>query len=192
MGKPIRILIAIFVILSLVLISRNQAAWAANSSSSQKVSLSVSAEKNKRCDKQPDKNKPPKCHGDDDDDDDGTVKPPKNDVKMCEKGTYSIGGAATVELKNGGKRNCVEANTRPAEPALDQTPSSGMILSQILNLVLPGRNRKVDICFAVPPGMQTKIYSFSQGSWNPVKTTVKNGIACATVLDSGKYGLIGQ
>jgi hypothetical protein len=151
MGKPLRILIAIVVILSLVLLARNEVAWAANPYSSQNLNLSVSPEQHARCDKEKDKYNKHKC----DDDDDGTVKPPKDDIKVCEKGSYSVGGAAIMEVRNLRKRDCLNANTRPSDPAVDKLPlGAGMIVSDVLNVMMTSRYTTVKVCFAVPPGPQ--------------------------------------
>ena len=188
MGKAIRILIAIVVILSLVLISQNQTAWAAKPSSSQNISLSVSVENHKHCDKE--KHQKDKC---DDDDDDGTVKPPKNKLQVCKNGSYSVGGVATVEIKNLESKKCLNANTRPFDPSVDKLPPNvGRIVSNVVNLELPNKTNKVKVCFAAPPGKQVKIYSNSEGSWKALQTTVNKGITCTEVSSSGTFAVVGK
>ena len=81
------------------------------------------------------------------------------------------------------------SHTRLPDPVVDQIPSgAGTIVSDALLLELPASGGKVKICFAVPPGRQVKVYSSGQG----LKTTVKNGVACAEVSSSGTYTLVGQ
>lgn len=192
MGKYVRILIAIVVLLSLVLLGRDKLAWAANSgpdsAPGQNTKQSISPHKDKHCNKDKDK-KNEKC----DDDDDGTVKPPKENVEACEKGQYSVGGVVTLQVKSLSKDGCLKANVRPWDPAVDHMPSSaGTVLSNVLSLELAAKQTNARICFAVPPGKQVNIYSSSQGSWKPVKTQVKNGVACANVSTSGNYTLAGN
>ena len=191
MGKQFRIFIAIIVVLGLVLVARNKAAWASNpgagadQTSLEQTDSSLSAGKDKDCKKDKDKNKNKnKC-----DDDDGTVKTPKDDIDVCERGNFSVGGAATLDVKKLKDRDCLTAHTQLPDPVVNQIPNSaGTILSDVLLLELPASGGKVKICFAVPPGRQVKIYSSGQG----LKTTVKKGIACAEVSSSGTYTLAGQ
>ena len=186
MGKYIRILTAIVLVLGLAIVARNKAAWAASLASGTDQSAlaqaeqSVSLGKDDDCKKDKNKNKN-KC--------DGTVKPPDDDIDVCKRGNYSVGGAATLDVKKLKDRDCLRAHTRLANPAVDQIPNgAGTIVSDALLLELPASGGKVKICFAVPPGKQVKIYSSGQG----LKTTVRNGIACAEVSSSGTYTLVGQ
>ena len=186
MGKQFRIFIAIIVVLGLVLVARNKAAWAASVGAQADQSVqaqdeqSVTLDKDDDCKKDKNKNKN-KC--------DGTVKPPDDDIDVCKRGNYSVGGTATLDVKKLKDRDCLRAHTRLPDPVVDQIPSgAGTIVSDALLLELPASGGKVKICFAVPPGKQVKIYSSSKG----LKTTVRNGIACAEVSSSGAYTLAGQ
>ena len=194
MGKSTRILIAVILLLSLVLLGWEEVAWAANPGSHPSASLSarqpVGLQHRKHCDWE--RGTPLKrCK--DDDDDDGSVKPPPDIIKTCERGTFSVGGIVTLEVKNLRKHTCLNADTRPYDPDVDRIPPNiGTILTDLLNLNIPPRTTKVQICFAVPPGEQVKIYASTDGFWKPLKTKVKNGLACAEVSSSGRFALIGK
>ena len=186
MGKQFRIFIAIIVVLGLAIVARNKAAWAASVGAQADQSVqaqdeqSVTLDKDDDCKKDKNKNKN-KC--------DGTVKAPDDDIDVCKRGNYSVGGTATLDVKKLRDRDCLRAHTQLPDPVVNQIPNSaGTILSDVLLLELPASGGKVKICFAVPPGRQVKIYSSGQG----LKTTVKKGIACAEVSSSGAYTLAGQ
>jgi hypothetical protein len=68
---------------------------------------------------------------------------------------------------------------------------------------VPAETDSIQICYAVPLGKQAQIYFLDfygprfgtrtgQPSWEPLPTTVSNGIACATAQTSGAYALIGK
>jgi hypothetical protein len=197
MGKYIRIFIVIIMVLGLAIMAESKAAWAANPtagadpSSLEQADQSVSPDgdngdddcekdKNKKKDKDKDKCK----------DDDGTVRPPDDDIEDCERDDLSVGGIATLQIKRLRDRDCLRAHTESSSSLSGSL--SGTALSDVLVLELPTRGAKVKICFAVPPGNQVKIYSSSQGSWRALKTTIKNGVACAQVSNSGSYTLAGR
>jgi hypothetical protein len=61
----------------------------------------------------------------------------------------------------------------------------------------------VQICYAAPPDKTVQIYFYDfygprfgertgQPSWEPLETTVENGMACTAVQTSGAYALIGK
>lgn len=216
MGKYIRVFIAIIVMLVLVVLARNKAAWAANPAagpnqpSLEQAELSVSPDQDADCDKDKDEKKDKdKCKDKDDDDDDGddhndaedddgeeddedddngSVQPPDDDIEVCKRGTYSVGGEVTLEVKKLRNRDCLTAHLE--DPDSLSPPPNSTIVSNILVLQLPAGGAKIKICFAVPPGKQVKISSFVDGSWRSVSTRVKKGIACAEVSRSGAYTLV--
>ena len=253
MGKYIRIFIAIIAVLSLVILAKNKAAWAAdpaagtNQSALAQAEQSVSPDRDDGCDKDKDKDKckdkddnggedddcdkdndkkedKDKCKdkddddgddddeddddGDDDEDDDGTVKPPDDDIKICKRGEYSVGGVATLEVKNlrdrererdrdrererDRDRDCFKAHTEDADTVSGIPSSAGTVLSDVVVLQSFGEGSNVKICFAVPPGKQVKIYFSGQDSWRALRTTLRNGIACAQVPRSGSFTLVGK
>ena len=188
MEKYIRIFIAIVVVVCLVLLAKSQAAWAANptddtdQSSLAQLGPSVSLDKHDPCDKDKGKDKK-KCEG-------GSVLPPDDDIKVCQRGDYSVGGVATLDVKNLRGNGCLMAHTQDSDPSLGQLPAgTSTIVSDVVALTLPAKGGNLKICFAVPPGKQAKIYSSEAGSWTAVKTRVKNGVACAEVKKSGNFGL---
>lgn len=218
MGKYIRIFTAIIVVLALVLLAKNKAAWAAdpaagsNQSPLAQAEQSVSPGRDDDCDKDKDKNKDKdkdkdkccgkdkdKCDDDDDDDDDGTVKPPDDDIKICERGDYSVGGVATLDVKKlrdreedrKRDRDCFKAHTESADTVSGIPGSAGTVLSAVVVLQSFGEGSHAKICFAVPPDKQVKIYFSGQGGWKALKTPVKQGVACAQVPRSGSYTLVG-
>ncbi len=219
MGKYIRIFIAIIAVLGLAIVAKSQAAWAASAAAEADQSVlaqddqSVSQDKDDDCDKDNNKNKDKckdkkdKCDNDKDkkkneccgkdkdkdkcDDDDGTVKPPDDDDDFCERGDFSVGGVATLQIERLQERDCLRAHTESSSSLSGSPSGAGTVLSDVLVLELPA-GTKVKICFAVPPGKQVKIYSSSQGSWRSLRTTVRNGVACAQVSNSGSYTLVGQ
>ena len=187
------VVIAVF---GLVIIARSNAAWAASVGAQADQSVqaqdeqSVTLDKDDDCEKDKNNNKD-KCCGKDKDKKkcDGTVKPPDDDIDVCKRGDYSVGGAATLDVKKLGDHDCLRAHTELPDPAVNQIPDgAGTILSDALFLELPASGGTVRICFAVPPGRQAKIYS----SGRALKTTVRNGIACAEVSQSGAYTLAGK
>lgn len=197
MGKTARILVAIIIILSFVLLGRNAPAWAAsgaNSPAAPAVERSTSADNSSRCDKD---RKPSKtnCEDEDDDDDDGeqegTVKPPRHRVKACSTGQYSLGGIATFEVKKLGRKDCVNGSTKPYDRKVDpRLPKGAQVLTDLVSLKLPKDDAKVRLCFAAPPGKGVKIYVISHGRWESVGGGGKNGQACVETSKSGTFALI--
>lgn len=215
MGKYIRIFIAIIAVLSLLLLARNKAAEAGSTASGDNgaagAELSASAASNDDCDDdQKNGKEKEKCkdkddkddqedddgEDDDEDDDDGTVIPPDDDIEVCKRGDYSVGGVATLEVKNvkdrGQKDDCFNAHSESSGGVSGLPKNAGPVLSDLVVLESLGQGSNVKICFAAPPGKKVKIYFTGQNSWKPVGTQVKNGIACAHVPASGSYVLAGK
>ena len=211
MGKYFRVFIVVIAVMGFALVARSQAAWSASVAAGADQSVlaqdeqSVSQDKD-NCDKNKDKDKccgndkdkdKNKCCGNDKDkkkcDDDGTVKPPDDDDDFCERGDFSVGGVATLQVQSlrddDDDDDCVRGRAQSSTTLLG-SPSTGNVLSDALVLQLP-EGTKVKICFAAPPGKKVKIYS-AQGSWKALKTGIKNGIACAEVPNSGSYTLVGR
>lgn len=202
MGKIIRILIAVIVILSFVLLARSGAAWAANpGADSASLQSAVQPGKSKPCFDEHGKKRD--CEDDDneaddeddedgdDDDDDGTVKPPSHRIKVCKLGTFSVGGVATIQIKQLRRGDCVIAFTVPYDPDDDPPlPPNTSVLTDILELKLPKKNALVKLCFAAPPGKKVGIYTFSHGEWKSVSTGVKNGVICTETAKSGSFILL--
>jgi hypothetical protein len=189
MGKIIRILIAIIVVLSFVMLGRNTAAWAANpgADSSLNAQQPISPEGRRRCNNA-DKYKSRYCE----DDDDGTVKPPRHRTRVCKLGTFSVGGVATIQIKKLGRGDCVTAFTTPYDPRPDPPlPPDSQALTDVLSLKLPRKDALVGLCFAVPPGSKNvSIYTISRGKWESVSTSIKKGTACTETTRSGTFILL--
>jgi hypothetical protein len=192
MGKILRIFIALVVILSFVIWARSDPAGAAKPAANDAQSSSVSAEKTKVCDdneKRKDPRKDDDC--DDDDGDKGTVKPPPKRVKICKIGTVSVGGTVTVQVKKLPNGQCVTASAQPIYPGFEPPAPSGMMfVSDVLNHSLTKKGALVQYCFAVPPGTNPGIYSYSRGEWRPAGGTISKGRACLEVEKSGTFALI--
>ena len=206
MGKVIRILIAIIVVLSFVLLGRNNAAWAANPGAApgQGAEQSVAADDNPRCDNEK-KEGSKDCEDDNgehddeddadeggDDDEDGTVKPPRHRVKACKVGSYSVGGVATIQIKQLGSKDCVTAFTEAYDSSsYPRLPGGSNALSDVLSLKLPKKGALVKLCFAAPPGgKKVSIYTVSRGAWVAVSTSIKSGAACTETSRSGTFVLL--
>jgi hypothetical protein len=146
--------------------------------------------------------------------DPGTVKPPKPGITVCENGMYSVGGVATLNINNLAPGYCLEAFLHNKNYALGRIPDgAGKILANVTFLKVyyrgkftyevPPEDGDIEICFAVPPGKQAQIYFYNhygprfgkgtgQPAWEPLQTTLENGIACAPAQTSGAYALIGK
>jgi hypothetical protein len=192
MGKYIRVLIAILVVLSIVLLARDQVAKAQPDTSLHAKDQGSVLLHRDECGKDKDKKDRDKDKCKDKDGPHGSVLPPDDDIEVCQRGSYSVGGVATLDIKNLRGEGCLTAHTSSPTDVTPLPVASGTALSDVIALTLPTRGAILKICFAVPPGEQARIYSSSSGSWRAVRTQVKNGIACAEVKNSGNYTLVGQ
>jgi hypothetical protein len=144
----------------------------------------------------------------------GTVKPPPADVTACSDGNFSVGGVAGLTVGDLKPGYCVNAFLRNKAFAVGRIPDgAGRVLANITFLrvfhdgsfvyKVPQEDGDLQICYAVPAGKQVQIYFFDfygsrfgggsgQPSWQPLETTVQNGVACADAQTSGAYALIGQ
>ena len=144
----------------------------------------------------------------------GTVKPPPRVIRTCRNGNYSVGGVSGLKISELKPGYCVLAFLWNQRFAFGRIPdNAGGFLADItfvqifhygrLIQELPAEDGNIDICYAVPPGKQAQIYFFDfhrlhfgektgQLSWEPLETTVENGVACAPAQASGAYALIGQ
>jgi hypothetical protein len=144
----------------------------------------------------------------------GTVKPPRKGIRTCENGLNSVGGVATINITDLVPGYCLEAFLHNKNYALGRIPDgAGKILANVTFLKVyyqgkfsyevPEEDGDLEICFAVPPGKVAQIYfynhygpRFGQGTgqpgWEPLPTTVVDGVACAPAQISGAYALIGQ
>lgn len=144
----------------------------------------------------------------------GTVKPPPAELTVCENGDFSVGGASLLRVDQLAPGYCLTANLWDHSFALGRIPDgAGKVLSDVTFLrvfyqgrfvyEVPSQDGSIEICYAVPPDTQAKIYFFDffgprfgkrtgQPSWEPLQTTVTDGVACAPAQTSGAYALIGQ
>ena len=188
MGKIIRILVAIIVILSFVLLGRDDIAWAANPGAD--PATSKDANQSPDIDRHCRDDRSPRDHCDDDDDDDGTVKPPRHRIKVCKLGTFSVGGVATIQIQRLGRKDCVTAFTEAYNSkSYPPLPSGTQALTDVLSVKLPKKNAAVKICFAVPPGKGASIYTISRRAWTAVGSG-NQGTICTETSRSGTYILL--
>jgi hypothetical protein len=134
-------------------------------------------------------------------DDDGTVHPPPESIKVCRTGTFSVGGVSILKVKRLAPHYCLKASLWH-EPLGTIPPGAGKTLADITlfqviyknHLVksLPAKDGHVELCYAVLPGKQVKLYFLEKNVWKPMKTAVKEGLACARVETTGYYALIGK
>ena len=195
MYKFIRMLVAIFLVMGIVLLARARVAWANHS-----VAPSLSAENHEMqslvpapgvdCDKDKDKDKD-KCKG--------TVKPPSRDIIIPVTGSYSVGGFCTLSVEFSDPEITLDASIEdplPGElPADVQKIRQGCLLTfyrsnQRLN-ELPPDLGNTTICFAGIPSKQMLVYFYDIYSPNPgwvaLETTDQDGIVCALGNGSGVY-----
>lgn len=147
----------------------------------------------------------------------GSVKPPAPKGYFCINGQYSVGGVATIGIKNLKPDYCIEAELwNPISQSQFIPEDSGKILAGSLSLkiyynsslvyeILP-ENGSVETCYAIPPKKQAKIYFYNfygkefekltetPTTWDLVDTRINenNTVACAFTLISGLYDLVGK
>ena len=200
MGKYIRAFIAVVMLLGIVLLARNNVAWAATPASPDdqpseiQAELSASLDRDNDCNKDRNKDKDKcKCKKGGDC---GSVKPPPESLKICEPGLYSVGGVATLDVKKlqdrEKKPDCFYAYVEDSDGVRGLPRKDGTVLSDQIVLTSVGQGSIIRICFAAPPGKKVTIYFSAGGSWKSLGTQVKDGMACAQVPASGSFILVGK
>lgn len=200
MGKYVRTCIAMIMLLSLVLLARNNVAWAATPGSQDdqpsgtQAELSAALDRDKDCDKDRNKDKDKcKCKKGDDC---GSVRPPVDSIKICEPGLYSVGGVAILDVKKlqdrDKKSDCFYAHVEDSEAVRGLPNKAGTVISEMIVLTSVGQGSNIKICFAAPPGKKVTIYFSAGGSWKALGTQVKDGMACAHVPGSGSFVLVAK
>jgi len=150
----------------------------------------------------------------------GTVQPPPTEVDTCVPGSNSLGGQATLQVNRLAADYCLHAFLWNHAFAIGRIPpGAGRVLADVTFLEVlyqdkfvykydvQGETDSIQICYAVPLGLQAQIYFFDfygprfgnpgggpsdKPAWEPLDTTITNGIACATAQTSGAYALIGK
>ena len=147
----------------------------------------------------------------------GTVRPPPPDIRVCSPGNYSLGGISTLRVNRLADGFCLHAFLWNHAFAIGRIPGgAGRVLAEVTFLEVfyqdrftykveevPGPVESIQVCYAVPLGMDAQIYFFDfygprfgerrgQPSWEPLPTTLVNGDACALSQTSGAYALIGK
>lgn len=147
----------------------------------------------------------------------GSVKPPPKQFYACEDGLYSVGGVATMEIKDLKPGYCIEAVLWNPRFQIHRLPDGvGSPLAHMLFVrvylngrlvyeVLPG-DGTVETCYALPPDKQAQFYFYDfygkrfnkrtemPRTWDTLDTRVDTNkkTACAFTQLSGVYGLIGK
>lgn len=147
----------------------------------------------------------------------GSVKPPPSKFSACENGFYSVGGVATIEIKDLKPGYCIEAvlwNPRFQIHRLPDGVGSPLAHMLFLRVYLNGRlvyevpagDGTVETCYALPPDKQAQFYFYDfygkrfnkttevPRTWEVLDTRVDTDkkTACAFTQVSGVYGLIGK
>lgn len=147
----------------------------------------------------------------------GSVKPPPSTLVACENGFYSVGGVATIEIKDLKPGYCIEAvlwNPRFQIHRLPDGVGAPLAHMLFLRVYLNGRlvydvpsgDGTVETCYSLPPDKQAQFYFYDfygkrfnkrtelPRTWDTLETTIddQNKTACAFTQVSGVYGLIGK
>ena len=199
--KFLRAVLAVVVVLGIALMAKGQVAWAdQNETTDSFVALG-----------QDDFSVLPAKPGP------GSVKPPPKVFYACENGIYSVGGVATIEIKDLKPGYCIEAvlwNPRFQIHRLPDGAGSPLAHMLFLRVYLNGRlvydvppgDGTVETCYALPPDKEAQFYFYDfygkrfnkrtelPRTWDTLETRVDtdNKTACAFTQVSGVYGLIGK
>ena len=200
MKKYTRVMIAVILILGIVLLARNDPAWAQPASQND---LSVRSRGQAGMDL--DKPEP------------GSVKPPPKKFSTCESGTYSVGGVVILTITDLKPGYCVEADLWNPRFQIKRLPDGvGAPLAHMLFLriyyagrlvhEIPAGDGIVEACYAIPPGKQGQFYFYdffwerfnkqpdAPPEWDLIDTQVDadGKVACTSTQVTGVYGLMGN
>jgi hypothetical protein len=214
MKTVFRIIVLIVVLSGIVVLARNQVAWAANSSEKSapsgllRIEKSVSQDKGDYCD-QPWHRRKPECKDKDKDKDKdkckkhpnqcGSVKPPPWHIVINKSGEYSVGGFCTLSVTLNDPAIKLDVSIKTPLPG--KLPDKVHKIRQGCLLTYYSSNRRIDelpatsgsttICFAAIPAKQMTLYFYNlysiQPKWAPLETTTKMGRACGKGNASGVY-----
>lgn len=193
MGKTVRVLILISVLLGTIGLAQHQAAWAGSSPRDEQpgpldaLSPAALQEEDSELDRG------------------GTVKPPYHKERICKRGTYSLRGVSVVRVRRLAHDYCLTAALRKRNKDKGTIPAgAGRLLADVTDIqffhrrhrigVLPESKGIVEICYALPPGKHGQIYfrGYGEKDWQPLITTFVKRAACAPAQVSGSYALIGS
>ncbi len=200
-NKYLRVAIAIVLAVAITLLAKGQVAWAGQDDNSTVVSVLEDGEFSvSLLGPQP-----------------GSVKPPPAKFSACENGLYSVGGVATIEIKDLKPGYCIEAVLWNPRFQIHRLPDgAGAPLAHMLFLrvylngrlvyEIPAGDGTVDTCYALLPDKQAQFYFYNfygmrfkkldrpPTSWDKLDTRVDTDkkTACAFTQISGVYGLMGK
>ncbi|NTW09036.1 MAG: hypothetical protein HGA28_05655 [Anaerolineaceae bacterium] len=199
--KLVRAVLAVVVVLGIALMAKGQVAWADQDNATDSVVTFGQSELAIL----PAKPGP------------GSVKPPPQVFYACENGIYSVGGVATIEIKDLKPGYCIEAvlwNPRFQIHRLPDGAGSPLAHMLFLRVYLNGRlvydvppgDGTVETCYALPPDKEAQFYFYDfygkrfnkrtelPRTWDTLDTRVDTDkkTACAFTQVSGVYGLIGK
>ena len=200
MSKYFRLLIVVILLVGIVILAGGKVAWAGQSAAEQPSNTAQGRSLAGQA-------KPGSCKG--------TACPPPDTITICANGIHSVGGVSTIEVTELEPGYCLDAFLHNKAFALGRIPDgAGQVLANATFMQvyhnsrfvydIPTTDGVVEICYAVPPTVTSaQIYFFDfygprfgmrtgQPSWEPLQTTVTDGVACAAAQTSGAYALIGQ
>lgn len=206
MKTILRVIVLFGMLVGIVVLARNQVAWAANFSGVNEQDVlrenqhSALDQNHDDCDKPENKDKP-RCK-----DKDkckkkpcGTVKPPPKKILIPVTGEYSVGGLCTLSVSIIDPNVVLDASVKSLAPS--QLPEDLQNVRDACLLQYSRVNGSIDeltpdlgtttICFAGVPGEDVTVYFFNlqvpDSTWMPLETTLEGGRACAAASHSGFY-----
>ena len=211
MKQVMRILIVFALVLVGVLLARNNSVWAGAADDNASIAAQPQVDTSLQQGNLVKKRKHKKDH---DDHGKGTVKPPHGHIKTCHDGDYSVGGVVILRVINLEDDICLDLELEKNGFAIGRLPKDAgkLLTSRVVKRIylhnhlqyqFPKPDDRVQTCFAAPPNKEVKIYFFDyygprfkerreQPSWEPLDTTVEDGLACAYTDTSGVYALVGK
>jgi hypothetical protein len=211
MKRVLRISLMIVALFGIIVLARNQVAWAANSSGTTNQIAPQLVEKNNSqgwgddCEKPWNKNRD-RCRDKDKDKDKckhnrhcGSVKPPPRQLIIPVTGEYSVGGFCTLIVTLNDSKINLDAILETPLP--DKLPDRVQKMPQGCLLTYYSSHKRISklsvgsgnttICFAATPRKQVTVYFYDIYSphpkWIPLETTVQDGSACSSGNASGVY-----
>lgn len=186
MSKGIRFIIAVFLVLGVLFLARNQTVFAGNwpwqnNAVVQGQSVSAVLDPNNSL---------------------GTVKPPPVVVPPITKpGTYSVGGVCVLYVEQLADTVSLHAKLLPFDALKGSPENTSRYLAGVCDLAyhlsgkpitdLTSDEGNVKICFAALPKINGKIYVYDTKVWTALDTTLDQTtkLECAAASKTGRYVL---
>jgi hypothetical protein len=191
MKQKIRFVVLAILLLSILFLAQDKAAWANQPSIQPSVQEVLAPDKEPQSDIAD--------YNVDLVGDPGTVKPPPKEILITKSGTYSVGGFCTIEIILTNPN--VKAYVRVEGLVPFKFPDDYQRIRQGCHVVYYSNDKRINelttdmgsatICFAAIPKKEMKLYFYdvysNQPTWSPLTTTVEDGIACAVGNQTGTY-----